>query len=158
MFIAGRVFEKSEDARIWVELNTAPDERRYWYIVQLLDEDLKFKIENRPVAGLPVNGTIHARAPDMEAPADEVPADADSSPEFEVCAVCAAKPSPELCPSCVNNRKLIGELQAQVLGFNTQLLVATEKLEKQAVQLRGDAVTEEKVARAFARLPAKETE
>jgi len=153
MFIAGRVFEKSEDARIWVELNTAPDERRYWYIVQLLDEDLKFKIETRGVAGLPVN--------DAEAPADEAPADADadSSPEFEECAICAAKPgTPDLCPSCLNNRKLIGQLQSQVLGFNTQLLVAKEKLEKQAVQLRGDAVTDEKVARAFDRLAPKVTE
>ena len=154
MFIAGRVFEKAEDARIWVEANTVPDERRYWYIVQLLDEDLKYKIENRPVAGLPVNGTI-----DAEAPADVAPADADSSPEFEECAICAAKPgTPELCPSCLANRKLIGQLQSQVLGFNTQLLVAKEKLEKQAVQLRGDAVTDEKVARAFDRLAPKVTE
>jgi len=126
MFIAGRVYEKAEDARIWVEQNTTPDERRYWYIVQLFDEELKFKIENRPVLGLKMDGIIDA--PPVEPPSEEP----------------------------VSDRKLIEDLQKQVLGLNTQLLVAKEKLEKQAVQLRGDAVTEEKVARAFARLPPKE--
>jgi hypothetical protein len=40
MYVAGKLFEKPEDAKAWVEAQTTEEERSYWAIVALAPEDV----------------------------------------------------------------------------------------------------------------------
>ena len=57
--------------------------------------------------------------------------------EFKECSICAAKPgSPTLCPSCLNNRRIIVELQRKIKELEDVLDTSIFRIKKENNKLK----------------------